>query len=381
MKIVRAQLRQFRNHDCTELDFGTTTNAFLGDNGHGKTNVLEALSFLCLTKSFYASSDTTALQQGKDFFEVRGTLLSDVGVEHDVRVAYDSRTNQKKIFIDGNEPETFSSVIGQFPIVVLSPENNNITFGTPSDRRRFMDLVISQSSRVYMEDMLEYRRALRQRNKILSDASRGMGNAALLEPWDETLSVHGAKVLLKRAVFFEEFAPFITRAYETVAQEMETPSVEYMPQVAAAPHDSAEIIYGRFREKLEEKRRDELRIGSTLVGPHRDEAAFSLNGLQLRAYASQGQHKTFLIALKIAEFFYLSERCAETPVILLDDVFTELDDTRARKLLSLIDSLGQSFITTTNEQVFHNTIRWDDARRKFSILNGAAVPQRHEEAA
>ena len=155
MKIVRAQLRQFRNHDCTELDFGTTTNAFLGDNGHGKTNVLEALSFLCLTKSFYASSDTTALQQGKDFFEVRGTLLSDVGIEHDVRVAYDSRTNQKKIFIDGNEPETFSSVIGQFPIVVLSPENNNITFGTPSDRRRFMDLVISQSSRVYMEDMLD----------------------------------------------------------------------------------------------------------------------------------------------------------------------------------------------------------------------------------
>ena len=140
----------------------------------------------------------------------------------------------------------------------------------------------------------------------------------MLEPWDETLSVHGAKVLLKRALFFEEFAPFITRAYGAVAQETETPSVEYMPQVAAAPHDSPETIYGRLREKLEEKRRDELRIGSTLVGPHRDEAAFSLNGLQLAWYASQGQHKTFLIALKIAEFFYLNERCAETPVILLD---------------------------------------------------------------
>ncbi len=381
MKIVRAQLRQFRNHDCTELDFGTTTNAFLGDNGHGKTNVLEALSFLCLTKSFYASSDTTALQQGKDFFEVRGKLLSDVGIEHDVRVAYDSRTNQKKVFIDGKEPDTFSSVIGQFPIVVLSPENNNITFGTPSDRRRFVDLVIAQSSRMYMEDTMEYRRALRQRNKILSDVSRGIGNIALLEPWDETLCIHGSKVLLKRAMFFEEFAPFITRAYGAVAHEREVPSVEYMPQVVVAPHDSPEAIYGRLREKLEEKRRDELRIGSTLVGPHRDEAAFSLNGLQLRAYASQGQHKTFLIALKIAEFFYLSERCAETPVILLDDVFTELDDTRARKLLALIDSLGQSFITATSEQVFHDTIHWDDARRKFAIFNGAAMHQRHEAAA
>jgi len=381
MKIVRAQLRQFRNHDCTELDFGWTTNALLGDNGHGKTNVLEALSFLCLTKSFYASSDTTALQQGKEFFEVKGTLLSDVGVEHDVRVAFDSRTNQKKVFIDGNEPETFSSVIGQFPIVVLSPENNNITFGTPSDRRRFMDLVISQSSRVYVEEMLEYRRALRQRNKILSDVSRGIGSAALLEPWDETLSAHGAKVFLKRASFFEEFAPFITRAYAAVAQETETPAVEYVPQIALSANESHEEVGKRIRAKLGEKRRDELRIGTTLVGPHRDEAAFSLNGLQLRAFASQGQHKTFLIALKIAEFFYLKERCAETPVILLDDVFTELDDTRSRKLLALIDSLGQSFITTTNEQVFHGTIRWDDARRKFSILNGAAAYERHEAAA
>ena len=161
MRIVRARLRQFRNHDYTELEFGMATNALLGDNGHGKTNVLEALSFLCLTKSFYASTDATALQKGKEFFEVQGTFLSDVGIEHGVRIAYNSLTNQKEMSIDGKEPETFSSVIGQFPIVVLSPENSNITFGTPADRRRFTDLVIAQSSRVYMEDMLEYRRALR----------------------------------------------------------------------------------------------------------------------------------------------------------------------------------------------------------------------------
>lgn len=381
MKIVRARLRQFRNHDCTELDFGLTTNALLGDNGHGKTNVLEALSFLCLTKSFYASSDVTALQQGKEFFEVQGTLLSDIAVEHDVRVVYESRTNQKRVFIDGKEPETFSSVIGQFPVVVLSPENSNITFGTPSDRRRFMDLVIAQSSKVYLQDMLEYRRALRQRNKILSEGSRGTIDVASLEPWDETLSIHGSKVLHKRASFFEEFAPYIVRAYRALAHEAEIPVAEYLPHVAVSVSDSQAEIKRKFREKIEEKRRDELRMGSTLVGPHRDEVVFSLNGLRLREYASQGQHKTFLIALKIAEFFYLKERCAETPVILLDDVFTELDDSRARKLLELIDSLGQSFITTTSEQVFHGTIRWDDARRKFSILNGAAALHRHEAAA
>lgn len=381
MKIVRAQLRQFRNHDCTELDFGITTNAFLGDNGHGKTNILEALSFLCLTKSFYASSDATVLQQGKDFFELRGTLLSDVGVEHDVRIVYESQTNHKKVFIDGKEPAAFSSIIGQFPIVVLSPENSNITFGTPSDRRRFMDLVVAQSSRVYVEDVLEYRKALRQRNKILSDVSRSGGSTALLDPWNETLVLHGSKVFLRRARFFEEFAPYITRAYAAVAHELETPRVEYVPNVDTAPHDSPGVVGERFKNRLEEKKRDELRIGSTLVGPHRDEVAFSLNGLQLRAYASQGQHKTFLVALKIAEFFYLKERCAETPVVLLDDVFTELDDTRSRKLIALIESLGQTFITTTSEHVFHETIHWDDGRRKFTIQNGAALRHDHEAAA
>jgi len=353
----------------------------LGDNGQGKTNVLEALSFLCLTKSFYASSDVTALQQGKEFFEIQGTIQSDVDINHDVRVVYESRTSQKKVLIDGKEPETYSSVIGQFPIVVLSPENSNITFGTPSDRRRFMDIVIAQSSRTYLQDMLEYRRALRQRNRILSEASRGAIDMASLEPWDETLSIRGSKLLQKRASFFEEFGPYILRAYTSLASAAEVPSVEYAPQIPMRADEPASDVVQRFREKISEKRREELRIGTTLVGPHRDEVIFSLNGLHLRAYASQGQHKTFLIALKIAEFFYLKERCAETPVILLDDVFTELDENRTRKVLTLIDSLGQSFITTTDEHVLRNTIQWDDMRRKFSVLNGSAMHHHHEAAA
>jgi len=381
MRIVRAELRQFRNHDCTKLEFGAAANVLVGDNGHGKTNILDALSFLCLTKSFYAGSDLTALQKGKEFFEVQGAIQSDVAIEHDVRVVYDSRTSQKKFFIDGNEPESFSSVIGQFPIVVLSPENAAITFGAPAERRRFLDIVIAQSSRGYLQDMLEFRRALRQRNKILSEATRGAVDIASLEPWDETLCLRGAKLFLKRASFFAEFAPYILRAYRALASETELPAVEYIPQIPVMAGEGPAAVERRLREKMSEKRREEFRLGTTLVGPHRDEVAFSLNGLQLRAYASQGQHKTFLVALKIAEFFYLREHCMETPVILLDDVFTELDDSRTRKVLTIIESLGQSFITATDEHVLRNTIRWDDARRKFSVLNGSAVDHRHGAAA
>ncbi|HTX19506.1 MAG TPA: DNA replication and repair protein RecF [Bacteroidota bacterium] len=381
MRIVRAQLRQFRNHDCTKLDFGAATNVLVGDNGHGKTNVLDGLSFLCLTKSFYAGSDLTALQKGKEFFEVQGTIQSDVAIEHDVRVVYDSRSSQKRFFIDGNEPESFSSVIGQFPIVVLSPENAAITFGAPVERRRFVDIVVAQSSRGYLQDMLEYRRALRQRNRILSEATRGAIDVSSLEPWDDVLCARGSKLFLKRASFFSEFAPYILRAYRTLAGETESPAVEYTPQIPVSSGEKQTEVEQRFRDKMAAKRREEFRLGTTLVGPHRDEVAFSLNGLQLRAYASQGQHKTFLVALKIAEFFYLKERCTETPVILLDDVFTELDEGRTRNLLKLIDSLGQTFITATDEHVLGNSVRWDDDRRKFSVLNGSAVDHRHEAAA
>ncbi len=377
MKIVSAQLRNFRNHTDTELEFKTATNVLLGENGQGKTNVLEALSYLCLTKSFYAANDSTVIQQGKEFFDIRGTLLLDLGTELDIRVVYDAALKQRRYFIGQREVETFSSVIGKYPIVILSPENSSITFGTPADRRKFMDLVISQSSKIYIDDMLEYRRTLRQRNKILAEAARKKmftgGDEISLAPWTESLITRGAKIILKRAQFFKEFSPYVSNAYASIVDINETPMVEYEPQIECSPDDSVAAIEERCRCALEQKRSDEIKTGTTLVGPHRDEVAFSLNGLRLRTFSSQGQHKTFLIGLKIAEFFYLKERCTETPVFLLDDVFSELDERRSTRLVSFIENLAQTFITTTTESVFHNALVWNGEKQKIFIRNGSAV--------
>ncbi len=371
MKISNALLRSFRNHNETAFEFGARVNVLLGENGQGKTNALEALSFLCLTKSFYASADTTVMQQQNTFFEIKSTLESDEGKEFMVRVIYDDMKKEKKFTINGAEVEKFSSVIGMFPVVILSPENNAITFGSPADRRKFIDMVISQSSKAYVEDSIEYRRIIRQRNTILSEA-QGKDCSGDIAPWNEMLVQYGARIINKRNQFLNAFAPYIAQAYLDIVAEQETPKIEYAPTVNIRSDSTMEEITAALQLKLTKKKNDELRFQTTLVGPHRDEIIFSLNGMLLKHFASQGQHKTCLVALKVAEFFFLKERCSETPVFLMDDVFSELDEYRSKKLLSLAESLGQIFITTTSEKMFGGA-EWNNERKKFFIRRGALV--------
>jgi DNA replication and repair protein RecF len=371
MKISNAHLRSFRNHNETVFEFGARVNVLLGENGQGKTNALEALSFLCLTKSFYASADATVMQQQQSFFEIKSTLESDEGKQFLVRVAYDDAKKEKKFTINGAEVNKFSTVIGMFPVVILSPENNAITFGSPADRRKFIDLVISQSSKSYVEDSMEYRRIVRQRNAILSDPQARDGSD-VLSPWNEMLVKYGSRIINKRNRFLNEFAPFIARTYLDIVDERETPKIEYAPSINITEGTTIEEMSTAMETKLVKKKKDEQRFQTTLVGPHRDEIIFSLNGMSLKHFASQGQHKTFLVALKVAEFFYLKERCNETPVFLLDDVFSELDEHRSKKLLSVAESLGQIFITTTSEKMFGGA-EWNKERKKFFIKSGTIV--------
>jgi DNA replication and repair protein RecF len=359
MKLLSLTLRQFRNHVSSGFAFGAASNVLLGKNGQGKTNVLEAVSYLCLTKSFYAGADATAVHRGTSMFEVEGDFVSDVNVRHRVRIVYDEQMRQKHFFINASEITKLSEVIGLFPIVVLSPENNSITFGSPSERRKFADLVMAQSSKAYVEDMMEYKRVLRQRNKI----------------WTEMLIRHGSAIIHRRNTFLNEFVTYVEKAYDAVAHNEERPSLRYVPQIDVSGAMDRDAIAAALHLLADRKQADERRTGSTLFGPQRDDIAFSIDGLPLREYASQGQHKTYLIALKIAEFWYLKERCAELPIILFDDVFSELDETRSHQLLEMLAPMGQTFITTTSERIFQGVRQWDDEHRKFYIRSGTVVPQ------
>lgn len=371
MQLTRLLLRQFRNHTETALEFSPGLNLFLGDNGEGKTNVLEGISYLCLGRSFYGASDATVMQIGTNGFVVRGSVASDGGVEYRVESTFESTGPTKRTLIGGAEIARRTDLIGQFPVVVLSPENAAITLGGPADRRKFLDLTLSQAGRLYLEDLLEYRRALRQRNKVLLDAKlarRAPGDA--LEAWSEVLVQRGAGIALRRREFLEEFRPYVEKAFATVVGAQEQPTLTYGSEILRDTPAESSAAEEAFWRVLRASAREEAKAGTTLVGPHRDELELKIDGLAVREFASQGQHKTFLVGLKLAEFCYLKDRCNETPLLLLDDAFSELDEHRCRHLLDLVSKAGQVFVTATDERLVPGGIPNGPAKARFQVHRG-----------
>jgi len=349
MKFRKALLTNFRNHAKSSLEFSGGVNIITGANAQGKTSVLEALSYICLTKSFLQQSDKTICRFGTESFMVDASLESDHGVTHDVHVLYEIGFD-RKFFLDNNEMKKSADVIGMFPIVVLSPGDFALTFGAPSERRRFIDMVLSQVSRSYLEELMEYRRALKQRNKILLDGKIANSiDTELLDAWTNAVVDHGTKVMTKRIEFTADFQGAFRNAYQSLVGFSEVPRLAYEPSfVLKADNGTVVSIAEAFRDALIHLAKLERARGSSLAGPHRDDIAFTLNNAPIREFASQGQHKTFLVALKIAEFHYIKQKLGETPAMLLDDVMTELDYSRASKTISSVSNLGQSFVTVTD---------------------------------
>jgi DNA replication and repair protein RecF len=377
MYLTTLKLHHFRNHLDSLFEFGDGTNVLLGDNGQGKTNVIEAISYLCLTKSFYASSDALVLNFENDVFDVEGMMTSDAQNKFHIRVAYSAEQAEKVYTVNRHPVEPFSSVVGKFPIVICSPEHAPITTQGPLERRKFVDFVISQSNGTYFTNLMEYRRIVKHRNKILLDAKLSRKDISTsLVPWDEQLVTYGSALMQRRRQFVEEFQSFITAAYHHLVGREEEPTIRYSPMCAFDDAVQEDEIQNRLRSELQKRSGDEKRLGTSLVGPHRDEFELQINGLDLRKFASQGQHKTFLVALKIGEFFYLKDRCRETPIMLLDDIFSELDEHRAKRLLNFVETVSQTFITSTNPHYFESAMFTGEKNKLFHIHGGTVAEQK-----
>jgi DNA replication and repair protein RecF len=369
MILTELYLKNFRNHAETELRFGRGISALLGRNGQGKTNIIEAISYLGLTKSFYASTDAHVLKIGEEEFDVEGSVLSDTGIAHRVGVHYARGSGEKSVTVDSMHPGTMASVIGRFPVVILSPEHGAITSGGPGERRRFLDILLSQVNASYLSDLLEYRKMLRQRNRVLADLrTGGAGMDAALEPWTEVLADTGSRIISRRIQFVGEFRSYVSDAYRAFVSATEQPDLLYSG--TRETDGSAADIRKWMLRALEDRHAEEHRRGQTLVGPHRDDLRLTIDGLGVQEFASQGQHKSFLVALKVAEFRYMCDRRGEAPMLLLDDVFSELDEYRAGSILRVVMDLGQSIITATEERVFHGSIPWNTHHRRFLVENG-----------
>lgn len=347
MKLESILLKNFRIHLDTQIEFSNGINYIVGGNGQGKTSILEAVYYLCTTKGYNSAADSEVVNFKNNYFEVKGTFKG--LTENNVRVYYTAADNKKYFFVDGKQVFRAANVIGKYPVVILTPEDHSITQGSPGDRRKFIDSVISQSSETYLQILLEYNRTLRQRSSLLSQIkeTRDRSLTGQLDAWSERLAETGSEIIKHRINFLGGFNGYVENSYRNIMGSSENPSVVYQYLDAGSAQD-AENIEERFLRLLSKRRDDEIRRGTNLVGPHRDDFDFSINEVSLKKYGSQGQNKTFQIMLRFAQFFYLKESLARVPIFLMDDVFGELDTMRASKISEYLRHVGQAFVTLTD---------------------------------
>lgn len=343
MILSKLILRNFRTHKNATLNFSEALNYIVGGNGQGKTSVLEAAYYLCTTKSFY-SKDIEAISFEENEFEIKG-IIKDL-IENSNRVYFSLPENRKYYFQNDKLILRAANIIGKFPVVTLTPSDHAITQGAPAERRKFVDSVISQASSTYLNILLDYNKTLKHRSVILNSLKENFNRQLEneLDAWTEKLIDSGVELILHRKNFINSFIKYVSNSYTKIVEETEAPLIEYSYLDKSNVTNIKEV----FEKILNEKREEEIRRALNLVGPHKDDFIFFINKINLRTYGSQGQHKTFQTALRFAEFFYLKESTGKTPIFLLDDVFGELDASRAGKISEYLKHVGQAFITLTD---------------------------------
>jgi len=353
MKLSKIKITNLRNHSYSNLELAEHLNVFYGLNGAGKTTILEAVAISAFTKSFQPVSENNLIKEGETYYHVRVDGISEVGVSYFTNVNFELNSKKK---ISSSEGDNLSAkdIVGRIPLIILSPDMKAITSGAPADRRSFIDRTLSQISPLYMLDLMRLKRCLKQRNSLLTSAKKE--RRLDQEQFNILTGIFielGVNIVHKRYNFIKEFLPYFSTFYSNIGSTNEDVAISYLPDTAQSALLSGDKskIKDAFIERARDLRNIEIMRGSTLFGPQKDDLLISINNSPAKERASQGQHKSLLISLKFAEFLYLKDILEETPIILLDDIFSELDIERSRKVIDLINQNGaQSLITITNPE-------------------------------
>jgi DNA replication and repair protein RecF len=347
LRLTKLQLTNFRSFERAEHEFDPSSGTVIrGDNGRGKSNLLESIFFLAVAKSGRGSRDGDVVRWGSDHY----TIAAEIDREDDhlkIRIAYDQRSKKKKAFLNGSPLERLSELIGHFNAVLFSPEDVDLVLRDPSERRRLLDILVSQSSTTYLSDLEQYRRILSQRNHLLrSQGHRLLQNASALLPWDRQLSEIGARIVHARVAALNRIHGPLEELYHSIS-----PWDECLTAVYRSPclRDTVEETTQALVAVMETKRNEETGIGHTLVGPHRDQVVFNLDDRPAHKFGSKGQMKSVLLAWKLSEAKFLNERTGSKPVLLMDDIFSELDSKRANAVLNMIGEYGQNILATARD--------------------------------
>lgn len=360
MILKRLTIFNYRNIASAELEFSDKINCFVGHNGEGKTNVLDSIYFLSLTKSMASSVDSMNVRHGEEMMMVQG-LYDLNGADEEISIGL--KIHQKKhVKRNKKEYKKLTEHIGLLPLIIASPNDSTIIAGGSEERRRLMDIVISQYDTEYMAALAAYNKALQQRNSMLKMEEEP--DESIMSIYEEMMASNGELIYKKRNAFVEEFTPVFQRFYEQISGGSETVSLTYTSHCQRGALIDV-IQGGRAKDRI---------IGYSLHGIHKDELEMALGGYPIKREGSQGQNKTYMIALKLAQFDFLKRTGSNTtPLLLLDDIFDKLDAQRVEQIVNIVsgDQFGQIFITDTNRENIDKILEHSQGNYKiFNVKDG-----------
>ena len=360
MRLKKLLLINFKNLPQAEITLADGINCFVGDNGAGKTNILDAVHYLSMSKSAFTMTDGQSVHHGEEFFVTEGSYLTDTGAMELVNCSF-SRKGGKVLKRNGKEYERIADHVGGFPVVISSPRDTELIMDAAEERRRYLNSFISQLDRAYLASMMRYNTVLAERNKFLKSSS----DEAMLQIYDMQLAEHGTRVYERRKEIIERMQPMVAEYYSTLSEDREQVEMEYRSELEQMPLTEV-LLRNRERDFVNQ---------FTTAGVHRDDIIFRIGGYPLRKYGSQGQQKSFLIALKLAQYRLLAEATGEKPILLLDDLFDKLDLGRVEKLLALVggDDFGQILITDCNKLRLESTLERADKEYSLFMVEGGDV--------
>jgi len=365
MYLKQLKLANFKNYQQIDFDFSEKINCFIGNNGVGKTNVLDAIYYLSFCKSYFNSVDALNIKHNEDFFAINGVY--DISGEKSDFISCQLKRNQKKKFKKNKkEYERLADHIGIYPLVMISPYDRDLINDGSEFRRKFIDSVISQFDKIYLDDLINYNKAVAQRNALLKQFSeRNYFDSSLIEMWDEKMIVLGENIFAKRVAFLRDFEPVFKHYFDFISDGSEIVKITY----------SSKLSDTDFRTLLKNNINKDRAVRYSSVGIHKDDLIFNIGDYPIKKFGSQGQQKSFVIAIRLAQFDYTRKIKGFKPILLFDDIFDKLDDNRVGKLIKLVseNSFGQIFITDTQKERIEHLFKEVDIDHKiYEIVDGKA---------
>ncbi|MBG0858454.1 MAG: DNA replication/repair protein RecF [Bacteroidales bacterium] len=347
MYLKTLHLTNFKNYEQSDLEFSPKINCIVGNNGVGKTNILDAVHYISLTKSFFNNIDSISIRHGEDYFIIQGSLVRD-GEEDVINCAF-HRQKQKVLKKNGKEYQRLSDHVGRYPVVMISPADSAIITEGSEERRRFLNKIISQYDAGYLDSVLKYSKALQQRNRLLKDfRTSGTFDSEVLSIWDSQLVKYGSHVFSEREVLVNELIPVFQEYYNMISSGKEKVNLSYRSHLSE----------GNFAEALLNSVVKDRFLEYTTVGIHKDDLILEMDDFPVKLLGSQGQQKSYLVALKLAKFDYIKRKAGVAPILLLDDIFDKFDAERVEQIIRLVGNhrFGQIFITDTHQSRLHEIL-------------------------